>query len=101
MPKSRQLTAHQVHAIRQHRQDGDTIAAIAVAYSRDIRTIADLLAGRTYQHVPENILSRELPGQAKRDRDLEQERLKLEQERLKLETHLEVARRIQERQPLT
>ena len=64
MPKSRQLTAHQVHAIRQHRQDGDTIAAIAVAYSRDIRTIADLLAGRTYQHVPENILSRELPGQA-------------------------------------
>ena len=74
MPKSRQLTAHQVHAIRQHRQDGDTIAAIAVAYSRDIRTIADLLAGRTYQHVPENILSRELPGQAKRDRDLQRER---------------------------
>ena len=74
MPKSKQLTAHQVHAIRQHRQEGDTITAIARAYSRSTRTIADLLAGRTYQHVPENILSRELPGQAQRDRDLQRER---------------------------
>ena len=73
MHKSRQLTARQVRSIRLQHKSGNTIVAISLAFNRSRRTIADLLHGKTYSRVPDDVLTPELPGQAERER-LEQRR---------------------------
>ena len=94
MPKSNQLTARQVRSIRLQHQAGNTITAISEAYRRSRKTIADLIHGRTYMHVPDDMVMPELPGQAQREKDRELQR----QRALKQQRDEESSRRSLERQ---
>ena len=63
MRKSKTFTARQVKAIRKQYAEGNTITAIAEAYGRSRQAITDLVAGRTYQRVRDDIDAPALPGE--------------------------------------
>ena len=62
------FTARQVKAIRKQYAEGNTITSIAKAYGRERHAIADLVHGRTYAWVRDDVDAPALPGQVHQER---------------------------------